>query len=42
MSKANLEKAPEFGWPAVAAQLTAIYRSLSPPAAKTARPEAAR
>jgi glycosyltransferase involved in cell wall biosynthesis len=41
MSKANLEKAPEFGWPAVAAQLTAIYRSLSPPAAKTARPEAA-
>jgi glycosyltransferase involved in cell wall biosynthesis len=28
MSKANLEKAPEFGWPPVAAQLKAIYSSL--------------
>jgi glycosyltransferase involved in cell wall biosynthesis len=28
MSKANLEKAPEFGWPAVAAEFAAIYGSL--------------
>jgi glycosyltransferase involved in cell wall biosynthesis len=32
MSKANLEKAPEFGWPAVAAQLSGIYGSLRPSA----------